>query len=82
MDLFDRIVLPILLYGSEIFGYENVNILETLHLKFCKYVLGFKRSTPNCMVHVYGELVRCSLDVTIKVIIINFRRKLAIMQNN
>ena len=46
-DLFDKMVLPIMLYGCEVWGYENVNIMETLHLKFCKMVLKLKKSTPN-----------------------------------
>ena len=54
LDLFDHMVIPVLLYGSELWGYENTADLERLHLKFCKYILGIKSSTPNIM--VYGEL--------------------------
>ena len=41
-ELFDKTVLPIILYGCEIWGYRNLKTLETLHLKFCKLVLKLK----------------------------------------
>ena len=36
LKLFDAMVEPILLYGSEIWGYENGKIIEQVHLSFCK----------------------------------------------
>ena len=33
LDLFDKIVKPVLLYGCEIWGYGNNNIIEKVHLK-------------------------------------------------
>ena len=30
IQLFDSIVVPILLYGSEVFGFESCNVLERL----------------------------------------------------
>jgi hypothetical protein len=36
---FDAMVEPILLYGSEIWGYENIKIIEQIHLQFCKRIL-------------------------------------------
>ena len=38
-DLFDKIVLPILVYGSEIWGLENVNQIEIFYRKFLKKLL-------------------------------------------
>jgi hypothetical protein len=38
-DLFDKIVKPILLYGCEIWGFGNIDIIERVHLKFCKSIL-------------------------------------------
>ena len=35
-DLFHKIVTPILLYGCEIWGHVNTDLIERLHLKFCK----------------------------------------------
>ena len=64
LELFDTLVVPILLYGSEVWGFENCNIIENFHLQFCKQILKVKKSTPNCM--VYGELGRIPLNILIK----------------
>ena len=64
LDLFDKLVKPILLYGCEIWGSGNNDILEKVHLKFCKIILHLKATTPNCM--IYGELGRYPLDIDIK----------------
>jgi hypothetical protein len=50
-DLFDKLVKPILLYGCEIWGFGNNDILEKVHLKFCKIILHLKITTPNCMIY-------------------------------
>ena len=70
MEMFDRTIVPILLYGCEVWGCDNVDILETVHLKFCKYLLGLKASTPSCM--VYGELGRLPLKFYINNRIISY----------
>jgi hypothetical protein len=67
---FDVMVTPILLYGCEIWGYENIEILEQVHLKFLKLCSGLKKSTPNFM--VYGELGRYPLALQIKKRMISF----------
>ena len=74
LDLFDKMVLPFLLYGSEVWGYGNYEILERVHLKFCKLLLRIKSSTLNFM--VYGELGRYPLDIIINTRIITFWAKL------
>ena len=74
LDLFDKIVKPVLLYGCEIWGYGNNNIIEKVHLKFCKLLLHLKPSTPDFM--VYGELGRFPLDINIKTQSISYWSKL------
>ena len=37
--LFDQTIVPILLYGSEITGFENIRLLEKVHLDFLKGIL-------------------------------------------
>ena len=50
LKLFDSLVLPILIYGSEIWGYENCHLFEKLHKKFCKIILNVSNTTSNAMV--------------------------------
>ena len=59
IDLFDKMILPICLYGSEVWGYTNLDPLEIFYRKFLKRVLGVYKTTPNCM--VYGEVGRFPL---------------------
>ena len=37
LELFDTMVVPILLYGVEMWGFENV--IENFHMQFCKTIL-------------------------------------------
>ena len=43
LQMFDTMVLPILLYGSEVTGFENHSILERLCLQFYKIILNVKK---------------------------------------
>ena len=64
MHLFDRVIKPILLYGSDMLGgfnnYDkdlymlfNKDVYEKCHLKFCRMVLGVGKKAPN--IGIYGE---------------------------
>ena len=55
-DLFDKVLLPVLIYGCEVWGYENLQVVERIHLKFLNHILQLKSSTPSFM--VYGETCR------------------------
>jgi hypothetical protein len=55
----------VLLYGCELLGYGNCDIIERVHLKLCKMLLHMKSSTPSFM--VYGELGRYLLAIDIKI---------------
>ena len=70
LELFDYLVLPILIYGCEIWGYENIALLDKLHPKFLRYILCLKQSTPTCM--VLGETGRFPLSIAIKTRMIIF----------
>ena len=61
LDLFDKMVKPVLLYGCEIWGMGNNDILERVQLKFCKLLLNLKTSTPFYM--IYGELGRYTIEI-------------------
>ena len=43
LQMFDTMVLPILLYGSEVTGFENHSMLERLCLQFYKIILNVKK---------------------------------------
>lgn len=50
LELFDKMVVPVLLYGCEVWGFEKLDSIERVHLKFLKHILCLKSSTPNYMV--------------------------------
>ena len=56
LDLFDKLVTPILNYGCEVWGFSQARVIERVHLQFCKRLLCVKTSTQNDF--VYGELGR------------------------
>ena len=56
LELFDKLVSPILNYSSEVWGFCQANQIERVHLQFCKNLLGVKQSTQNSF--IYGELGR------------------------
>ena len=53
-DLFDKTVLPVLIYGCEVWGYSDLRDIEIFYRKFLRYLLKTYNFTPNCM--LYGEL--------------------------
>ena len=56
LDLFDKLITPILNYGSEVWGFHKAPAIESVHLQFCKKSLGVKQSSQNDF--IYGELGR------------------------
>ena len=50
LDLFDKIVLPILIYGAEIWGTKYAGPIEVVHIKYCEYILRVSSSTSNTAV--------------------------------
>ena len=75
VELFDTLVLP-KGTGVKFWGHEGSDILETLHLKFCKIVLSLTKNTPTCNCMIYGELGRTPIGCKIKVKISSFWFKL------
>ena len=66
LELFDKMVKPMLLYWEEIWGFsKNIDCLEKIQLRFCKLLLKLKSSTPNYM--IYGELGRFPIEIDINI---------------
>ena len=71
LEVFDKMIKPILLYGSDIWGFsQNIDSLEKIQLRFCKLLLKLKSSTPKYM--IYGELGRFHIEIDIKIRMVSF----------
>ena len=68
--LFDTKIMPILHYGSELWGFNEAKDVERVHLEFCKSVLRLHRNTPD--VAARGELGRLPLKIHRYCNIVNF----------
>jgi hypothetical protein len=73
-DLFDKVVLPVLIYGCETWDYENLQMIERIHLKFLKHIFQLKNSTPSYM--VYGETGRFRIYINMYTRMISYWVKL------
>ena len=51
IELFHKVVLPVLLYGCEVWGYEDLEHVEVFYRNFLKRITGMKSFTPNCIVY-------------------------------
>ena len=54
IELFERLTIPVLLYGSEIWGHEEQKQLQTMFNTVMRRFLKLHKSTPMCMIN--GEL--------------------------
>jgi hypothetical protein len=79
LQLFDSFIGSILMYASEVWGFHKSKKLENIHLKFCKTILGVRKSTSN--VAVYGELGRYPLYINRYVRIVKFWFKIISSSN-
>ena len=78
--LFDMLIVPVMFYGIEVWGYENLEQFEKIHLKFCKDLLHLRESTANCM--VYGETGRFPLFITAETRVVSFWHSLHHRRDN
>lgn len=77
MYLFDAMVTPILLYGSEVWGQDKCKAYEPVHTKYCKNVLGIPYSTTNNSTR--AELGRFPLYIKIYKKMISYWLKITVM---
>ena len=70
LKLFDNTIVPILLYGSEIWGFENTGLIEKLQNDFLRKITHLRKSTPIYILQ--AELGRYTLNNNIKLRMLNF----------
>jgi hypothetical protein len=69
LKLFDSLITPILVYSCEVWGFENKQGIEKMHLQYyCKRILNLRSSTPNFM--VYGEIGRFPVEIISQIALI------------
>ena len=47
IQMFNHTILPILLYGCEIWGFNNIKLIENVLNQFLRTVTKLRKSTPN-----------------------------------
>ena len=68
IEVFNTLIKPILLYGSEVYGINCVKSLETFYLKFLMRALCVKRSTNTCMVLAETEQYPLTVDIQLNMV--------------
>jgi hypothetical protein len=72
--LFDTCIVPILLYGCEVWGHSDLKKVETVQLSFFKQVLKLRPNTASCI--VLGEVGRTNLEVLVHQRMLNYWARL------
>ena len=70
LKLFDSIIKPILLYGCEIWGFENTKAIVAVQIRFYKSILSLNRNCSNVV--VFGELGELPMQILCKIRIIKY----------
>ncbi|XP_074647723.1 uncharacterized protein LOC141903501 [Tubulanus polymorphus] len=70
LKLFDMCVAPVALYGCEIWGFESLDLLESLHCTFCKIIMKVSKYSHN--LQVLAELGRYPMSIEVKRRMVNF----------
>jgi len=79
-SLFDQVVLPVLCYGADVWGYEQTERIECIQLKLLKRILAVNNTTPNSA--VLAEYGRYPLYVNYLTKCITFWLKIIINMND
>ena len=79
-ELFNQTVTPVLLYGSEVWGFDDIKQINVFHKKFLKNLLHVNKFTPDCI--VYGETGTMPIDMTIENRMVNFWSRIVCGKNN
>jgi hypothetical protein len=79
-ELFDKMILPVVTYAAEVWGYEIYEPIERVQFQFCKFILGVASNTCNSA--VLGECGRYPLYIHYYLKCIKYWLKLLEMSNN
>ena len=74
LQLFDNTISPILTYSAEVWGNENLEIIEKIHTDFLRKISKLRKSTPKYM--LYSELGRYPIEIHIKCRMIGYWNRL------
>ena len=80
LEIFDKLVSPILNYSAEVWGIFRADKIEIVHMQFCKRLLGIKKFTQNDF--VYGEHGRTSFQNSRYYMIIKYWLKIILCDKN
>ena len=79
IKLFDNTIVPILTFGWEIWGYENTEMIERVHIEFLRKITRVRKIIFKYM--IYGELGRFLLDIIIKQRMLSFGTQMLTNKN-
>ena len=74
--LFDSVIKPLLLYGSDVWGHRNTGLdcIDKVMLRYCRRLLNVKATTSSFIVHEECGMLPPSVQCTISVLsFINLR---------
>lgn len=70
LDLFEKMIIPILLYGSEVWGCYNTAPLEIVQNRFCKLIMKWHWRTPTTYIH--HDLRVLPIETRVKIRILSY----------
>ena len=70
LHLFDHTILPIALYSCEVWGFENIQLIENLQNEFLRWITNLRKSMPIYMLH--ADLGCRPIEINIKSRMIGF----------
>lgn len=78
--LFDAIVTPILVYSSNVWGYQYSDVIEQVHYSFCKRICCLNKNVPNFV--ALSECGRLPLSTVYMTNCVKYWSKLTCMPNH
>ena len=68
--MYDAQILPILMYGSELWGFQQFAVIEKAHMFACKRFFNVSVQTPNKI--IYRDLGRYPMFITSAVLCVKY----------